>query len=137
MAAHQSGMRVSAGSIGGVVALASTCAVIGSFFVSPAIDPSALNYLALGMGGVAGVVALLRPRDIEALVVADVLVGLALAPAMYSRGGLIYLPALFFLALGTAQARSREESEAEAFYPVAPTAVRNITPEPEDLEEAV
>jgi hypothetical protein len=130
-------MRVPAGAIGGVVTLASTFAVVVSFFIHPAIDPTALNFLALGMGVAAGAIALARPRDIEALLVADVLVGLALAPAMYSRGGLLYLPALFFLALGTARARSREESEAGAVRPVAPTAVRNITPEPEDLRRAV
>jgi hypothetical protein len=137
MAAQQSGMRVSAGSIGGIAALASTFAVIASFLVSPAIDPTPLNYLALGMGGVAGIIALVWPRDIEALVIADVLVALPLAPAMYSRGGLIYLPALFFLALGTARARSRDEIEDEALLRVAPTAVRNITPDPGELQEAV
>ena len=137
MAARPSGLRVSAGAIGGVVTLASTFAVIASFFITPVVDPTSLNFLGVGMGAVAGAIALVRPRDIEAMAVADVLVCLAVSTAMYSRGGLLYLPALFFLALGTARARSRDELKAEEIVPLVPTAVRNITPAPGELEEAV
>ena len=138
MAARSTSVSFPLAAIGGAVTLASTLVVAISYFLTPVVDPTPLSSVGLGLAAAAGAVALIRPRDVEFLLVADVLVGLAVAFGMYSRGGLVYLPALLFIALGTVKARSRDELQADHLVPAAPVSVRYVTPPaPDELEEAV
>jgi hypothetical protein len=128
---------LSAGTVGGIATVGSVAAVAASLFLGPVIDPTPFNLLAVAMAGVGGIVALARPREVEALVVADVFVGFAVATGMYSRGGMVFLPALLLLIAGTARSRSKEEIDQLGSGAVPEVlVVRNVTPEPDELRKA-
>jgi hypothetical protein len=103
--------KLRAGSLGGVLAV--TAAFAG--FVSQLATGGAVGGttgLTLVFVLAAGVIALLRPNLIEALVVADVLVALSVLIEMLGRLGLLYLPSLMLLVFATMRAEELPEREA-------------------------
>ena len=108
-----------AGSIGGVLAVAA--GVAGT--VSQAArggSASAITWVTLAFVTVGGMVALARPRVVEALVVADALVAISLLIEVFGRLGLLYLPGLLFLVFATMRGEERTEVEEAAPATVQP-----------------
>src|SRR5439155_16774733 len=99
-----------AGSIGGVLAVAAGVAGTTSQAARGG-SASAITWVTLAFVTVAGMVALARPRVVEALVVADALVAISLLIEVFGRLGRLYLPGLLFLVFVTRRGGERAEVE--------------------------
>jgi len=69
--------------------------------------------LTLAFVTAAGAIALVRPRVVEALVVADALVAISVLIEVFGRLGVLYLPSLLILVLATMRAEERSKVEEE------------------------
>jgi hypothetical protein len=110
------------GAVGGVLALVAsmTGAMTEAMGRSPVSDTGGLTVMLVF---VAGIVALARPRQVQVLVVSDTLVALALTIEMFGRLGMLYVPVLMVLVLGTMRAREPQVAGKAATEP-APQPVR-------------
>jgi hypothetical protein len=109
--------RLNVATLGGIVAIAAAA----SGFVSQLQNSGPLSNttgLTLLMVGAAGLVAVLWPRQVETLAFADVLVGLALIVEMFGRLGMLYMPAMVLLLIGTTRARDELEPAEPVSQPV-------------------
>jgi hypothetical protein len=121
--------RPAPGTIGGLLAIAVT--LIGAATESTGREAATDHAgLTLILVFVAGVIALARPRLIEALAVADVLMSIAITIEMLGRLGVLYLPVTLVLLYATARehhtverevaAKHADVWEERAFEPVIP-----------------
>jgi hypothetical protein len=104
--------RIPIGAVGGALALAASLAgaTTEAMGNTPASD---LGGFTLILVFFAGLIAVVRPRRVEALAVADVLLAISLTIEMFSRLGALYVPVLLVLLLGTMRAHATEELEEE------------------------
>ena len=103
--------RLELGTYGGVVAIAGPVAGLCSQLAVG--GPLALPGLTVAMVLAAGIIALTRPRQVQALAVADALVGLALLIEMFSVLGVVYLAVLLLLVAATLRADEQPRPRAE------------------------
>ncbi|MFN2545171.1 MAG: hypothetical protein ABR600_11485 [Actinomycetota bacterium] len=103
---------LSLGTLAGVVAIAAAVAG-GATEATGSAPASSLGALTLLIVFAAGAVAVVRPRQVEALASADVLVSIAIVLELFSRLGMLYVPVLLLLGFATLRTRAAEERRAD------------------------
>ena len=77
--------------------------------VRASVDLNPLNFATLVLATAAAVIAIWRSTSLTALIISDVLLFLAMVPALIGGVGFLYLPALVLLIAGTVRVGRRAQ----------------------------
>lgn len=93
--------------VGGVLALLASVGILASLLIHPSASPTLVNISILLVTSVGGLLGVIWPQRLGAVLAATLLLLVAIYPLLWNGLGLLFLPSLILLIIGARQARSR------------------------------
>ena len=87
--------------LGGTLAVSVSITLLLWLALRPGVEINPLNAITCGLGLMGGAIAIVFPGRLRLLAAANLILLLAAAPAMFGVVWLLYVPPLFFVAIGT------------------------------------